>query len=82
MTRIDTSTFGGRLRYARVRAGKTQEQVAHRLRTHQTIVSDWETGEKDLPMRQLAPLTEYLGITATYLLAIKKPERAFMQGVR
>ncbi len=80
--KLDTKTFAGRLRLARVRAGKTQEEVAHRLRLNQTMISFWETAAIEPKTSQVMSLCDYLGVTPSWLLGIKKPARAFLQEVR
>lgn len=77
--RMNMTTVGGRLRAARIRAGKSQDQVAHRLRCDQSEVSRWENGDKDIPAGQVVALCDYLGLTPNQLLSVKKPSRAFMQ---
>lgn len=75
----DTSTIGGRLRLARVRAGKTQEQVAFRLRISHPAIAQWEGNKTLPPTRHLVTLCDYLGITPSQLLGIGKPQRGFLQ---
>jgi transcriptional regulator with XRE-family HTH domain len=60
------------LKAARVNAGLTQEETAHRLgRTKQTIVN-WETGVTEIKYRDLCALSEMYEMPIEY---IRLPER-------
>lgn len=57
-----------RLRQIREERGLTQQQVAEVLGTSQTMYARYERGANELPLRHLARLAEYYGVSADYLL--------------
>lgn len=50
----------------------TQTQVANILGTSQQIYSRYELGERELPIRHLITLCKYYGVSADYVLCLKK----------
>lgn len=50
------------LKRARKAAGLTQEEMARRLREHQSFVSRYETGERRLDVVEYLEVAEILGI--------------------
>ncbi|PWV92009.1 DNA-binding XRE family transcriptional regulator [Paenibacillus cellulosilyticus] len=60
--------LASRLRSARVRIDKTQEQVAEAVGVGQTTYSSYEVGRRKPSYKVLQKLSEYLGVSADYLL--------------
>lgn len=56
------------IRDMRERRGLTQAAVADILSTSQQQYSRYETGDSELPIRALAMLADYYGVSADYLL--------------
>ena len=50
----------------------TQQQVADVLGTSQTMYARYERGANELPIHHLLKLCEFYGVSADYLLGIKK----------
>jgi transcriptional regulator with XRE-family HTH domain len=81
---IDKHVIGERIRQARERAGLSQAEVASGLGLHEksgtSTVSRWESGERNFPVEQTAPLANLLGCSVGFLLDISEeevsPERA------
>lgn len=59
-TIYDVTTVGGRIRAAREAMGLSQEQLGIRIGVPQTLVSSWERGKADLPVRMLVKLSAAL----------------------
>jgi transcriptional regulator with XRE-family HTH domain len=62
------------LRDLRLEAGLTQAQVAKRLRRPQSLVSNYESGQRRLDLIELREITEILGVSLTEFV------RRFEQG--
>jgi transcriptional regulator with XRE-family HTH domain len=60
--------LGERIAQARLQAGLTQKQLAHKLGTTQRVVTYWEREAVGLRAAQLAQLAEALGVSADYFL--------------
>lgn len=54
---------------ARKRAGLTQEQLAKRLKQHQSFVARVESGERRIDVVELVVLARAIGVNAIDLLA-------------
>ncbi len=54
---------------ARKREGLTQEQLAKRLKQHQSFVARVESGERRIDVVELVVLARAIGVNATDLLA-------------
>ena len=63
--------FSERLREARKKANKTQEDVAQAMGVTIQWVSDIERERRTTTPEKLAALCEYYGISADYLLGLK-----------
>jgi transcriptional regulator with XRE-family HTH domain len=50
------------LRHARKKAGLTQIQLEKRLRTYKGYVSKYESGERELTLRELLEIAEALNV--------------------
>lgn len=80
----DKYVIGERIRQARERAGLSQAEVAAGLGLHEksgvSTVSRWESGERNFPVEQTAPLAALLGCSVNFVLGISEdevsPERA------
>jgi transcriptional regulator with XRE-family HTH domain len=64
---FDTSTFGGRVEYARVMRGWTQEDLASRVPATRGAVSRWESSNRSPRARNLGRLALALGVPAPWL---------------
>ena len=53
---------------ARMAAGLTQEEVAHRLRRPQSFVSKYETGERRLDVIEFLEVADAIGIDARKII--------------
>lgn len=67
------STIGRRLAQLRKKQGITQKELAEKLGTQQTIISDYETGRLRIHAEMLVQLAEALKASADEILGIKKP---------
>lgn len=65
----DYKCFLKLLREVRERAGVTQEQIAERLETTQSIISKCERGERRLDIIELKAWCEALGISLPVFIA-------------
>ena len=61
-------TYQRRLRDLREDHDKTQQQIADRLGTSQTMYARYERGANELPLRHLLTLADYYGVSVDYLL--------------
>lgn len=69
MTKIDLSRIGQRITRARLRrGGMKQAELAGLLEVSQSVISDIETGKKNLDILELDQIMEALGVSATFLL--------------
>lgn len=50
----------------------SQEQIANFLGIKQTVYSRYETGKNEMKIEYLAKLAEYYGVSADYILGIKR----------
>jgi len=60
--------IGALLREAREQRGKTQKDVAQALGCTPRRITQYELGQKPIPLTQLESLTEYLGVPRSYFL--------------
>jgi len=60
--------LGSRIKYARERAGLSQEDVARRFKVHRAAVSQWENGKTRPASGKLAELADVLSVSAEWLL--------------
>lgn len=74
----DYKCFLNLLREARERAGLTQEQIAERLETTQSIISKCERGERRLDIVELKAWCQALGISLSVFIA--EFEKALSRG--
>lgn len=65
---FDTSTFGGRVEYARVMRGWTQEDLAQRVPATRGAVSRWERCNRAPRPRNLGRLQVALGVAMLWLV--------------
>jgi transcriptional regulator with XRE-family HTH domain len=56
------------LRHARKKAGLTQIQLEKRLRTYKGYVSEYESGERELTLRELPEIAEALNVDPLSLI--------------
>jgi transcriptional regulator with XRE-family HTH domain len=61
-----------RIRDLREDHDKTQQEIAKILGTSQTMYARYERGANELPLRHLVKLCRYYGVSADYILGIKK----------
>jgi repressor LexA len=65
----DTMTIGEKVKQAREAKGMTQEELAHALGyKSRTSVNKIETGERDVPRRQIKKIAQILGVPPVSLL--------------
>ncbi|MGH9199122.1 MAG: helix-turn-helix domain-containing protein, partial [Acidimicrobiia bacterium] len=57
------------VREARLRAGLTQKQLAHRLGTKQSVISRWESGSSSPTLETLAAILRAVGLELHLRLA-------------
>jgi len=65
---VDLSTVGGRIRYKRIQAGLTQEQLAEILFVTPSAVSTYENRDLNIPSKTVMDIAKVLNTTAGYLL--------------
>lgn len=65
---VDLSTVGGRIRYKRIQAGLTQEQLAEILFVTPAAVSTYENRDLNIPSKTVMDIAKVLNTTAGYLL--------------
>ena len=53
----------------------TQAQIAELLNTTQQVYSRYEKGVNEMPIRHLVTLCRFYGVSADYVLNLKKPKR-------
>ena len=63
------------IRNLREDADKTQTQIAHVLGTSQTMYARYERGASEMPIRHLLTLCRYYGVSADYVLGLKKAKK-------
>lgn len=66
--RHSMSTFGGRLRFYRERAGLTQPMLAEKIHVSRQIIGQWENDERTSYKPYIADLSRVLGIDEQSLL--------------
>jgi transcriptional regulator with XRE-family HTH domain len=64
--------LGEKIASARLQAGLTQRQLAHKLDVSQRVITYWEREAVGLRPEQLAALSEALDVPADYFLGTKK----------
>ena len=65
---VDLSTVGDRIRYKRIQAGLTQEQLAEILFVTPAAVSTYENRDLNIPSKTVMDIAKVLNTTAGYLL--------------
>lgn len=65
---IDLSTIGGRIKYKRINAGLTQEQLAEILYVTPAMVSMYEKKDYNIPSKTVLDIASALGTSAGYLM--------------
>lgn len=79
VNRMDMNTLGGRIRFARLRSGKTQEDLANKLKVGKDTIKNWENLHSSPSAEFIKPICEYLLVTAGFLcdtIPKKKAESA------
>lgn len=71
---VTEKLIGERLREFRKRRGWTQAEVAEKLRTNQTLVSQYERGKLRLHGALIAAYAKALKVSADEILGLKKPK--------
>ncbi len=66
--RIQRKIVGALLRHARTLAGKTQQECASVLGVSARRISDYEYGERDVPVSELQLLAPHLGVTIEHFV--------------
>ncbi len=59
--------FGDRVRELRQEAGLSQEELAHKAGIHRTYLGGIERGERNPSLKNIAAITEALGISLSRL---------------
>ena len=65
-------SYQKRIRDLREDADLTQQQVAEKLGTSQTMYARYERGANELPIHHLLTLCKYYNVSADYILGLKK----------
>lgn len=71
---IDLTTVGGRIKYKRLEAGLTQEQLADKLFVKFSMISRYERAESNMGIDTLKSIAAALGCSASYLLEGVEPQ--------
>jgi transcriptional regulator with XRE-family HTH domain len=64
--RLQRKIVGTLLRQARQQAGKSQKECAAALGVSARLITQYESGEKEIPALELAALAALLGVPASY----------------
>ena len=72
MKPLDTNTFAGRLRTARIHSGYSQEEVARKLKITPATYGTYERGLSEPRATELSQLCEILGVSGGYILGTLK----------
>ena len=64
------------LRDLRQDSDKTQQEIAEVLGTSQTMYARYERGANELPLRHLAALCRYYGVSSDHVLGLQSKEEA------
>lgn len=75
MKPIDTSAVSKRLKQVRDRLGHTHAEMAARLGVHFKTYSNYESGERDLPLEVVLKLVSDAGISPAWLLTGTGPQQ-------
>lgn len=76
-------TVGDRIREARTKAGKTQEEVAKAVDTTKQAIYKYENNiVTNIPMDKLETIARALGTTQAYLMGWEKPIEKKSTGLR
>ena len=70
---IDLTTVGGRIKYKRLEARLTQEQLADKLFVKFSMISRYERAESNMGIDTLRQIAAALGCSASYLLEGVEP---------
>lgn len=70
---IDLTTVGGRIKYKRLEARLTQEQLADKLFVKFSMISRYERAESNMGIDTLRQIATALGCSASYLLEGVEP---------
>ena len=72
----------GRIRDMRVDKDMTQKQVAEHLKISQNTLSQYETGERNIPNEILIQLAVFYGTSVDYLLGLTDDKRPYSRKSR
>ena len=61
-----------KIRDLRIDNNKTQAEIAEILETSQSYYAQYENGKRPLPLRHLATLCRYYGVSADYVLGLPR----------
>ena len=70
---IDLTTVGGRIKYKRLEARLTQDQLADKLFVKFSMISRYERAESNMGIDTLRQIAAALGCSASYLLEGVEP---------
>ena len=70
MTAPTAADIGKRIKHIRTLRGMSQLELAKRAGTHQSNLSGWERGRRDIFAWTLARLAMTLGVSTDYLLCL------------
>lgn len=62
------TSFGSRLKTARVAARMTQAELALKVARSRVTVTNWELGSQEPDIRSIRLMCQALGVTADYLI--------------
>ncbi|MBQ2663590.1 MAG: helix-turn-helix transcriptional regulator [Clostridia bacterium] len=72
LDKIDTSTLGGRIRYARVKRKLSQEEFGKKIHARIKTVSRWECGISIPTADYIAGICREFNVSADWLLGLKR----------
>ena len=65
------SSFGDRLKLARLRAGYTQEELSSRLKLSRTTITNLECDKQSPTIKAVIAIAKILDVTTDWLLGLK-----------
>ncbi len=72
---MNNETFGNKLKKARIKANKTQEQVANEMNISRTNISKYENGDLEPNLHTLKKISEIYKVSIDYILGISEENK-------